>query len=91
MKKMIAAILFTVAIPATVHAQATPAAPSPAKDCCPDEKKMPCCEGEKKMACCEKMTASEHAGHGKQAGAPDPHAGHDMSQHGGHKGDQQPQ
>ena len=83
MKMLTAAILLGIALPAAAHAQ-TSTAPKAEKDECP------CCKGEKMMPCCEKMRGGGHAGHRKPGAAPDPHAGHDMSQHGHHQGQQTP-
>ena len=67
MKKYLAAIALTVALPAMAHAQAATTAP-----------KAGCCEKMKDMASCKDMAKMDHSAHGKKAGT-DPHAGHDMS------------
>jgi len=69
MKKFLAAIALSIALPAVAHAQAAPAA------------KMDCCEkmkAEGKECCCKDMAKMDHGKQGMKAGA-DPHAGHDMS------------
>lgn len=71
MKKLLTAIVLSIAIPAVAHAQAAPA-PAP---------KMACCEkmkAEGKECCCKDMAKMDHGKHDMKTGA-DPHAGHDMS------------
>ena len=69
MKKFLAAIALSIALPVVSHAQTAPAA------------KMECCEkmkAEGKECCCKDMAKMDHGKPGVKAGA-DPHAGHDMS------------
>jgi hypothetical protein len=71
MKKLLTAIVLSIAIPAVGHAQA---APTPAP-------KMACCErmkAESKECCCKDMAKMDHSKHDMKAGV-DPHAGHEMS------------
>ncbi len=72
MKRILTAIVLSIAIPAVAHAQA---APAPAA-------KMACCEkmkAEGKECCCKDMAKMDHGKHDMKAGA-DPRAGHDMPQ-----------
>ena len=66
MKKFLAAIALTIALPAMAHAQATTAAP-----------KAGCCEKMKDMAGCKDMAKMDPKMHDMKAGV-DPHAGHAM-------------
>ena len=56
MKKLIAAILLSVALPAVAHAQSAPA-PAPKEDCCDKMK------AEGKECCCKDMAKDGHAEH----------------------------
>ena len=67
MKKILAAIAVSIAIPSIAHAQA---APAPKMDCCEKMKE--------KCACCKDMAGKGHEGH-DMSGSKDPHAGHDMT------------
>lgn len=67
MKKLLAAIALTIAIPSIAHTQA---AQTPKLDCC---EKM-----REKCACCKDMTGKGHEGH-HMSGGKDPHAGHGMT------------
>ena len=67
MKKILAAIALSIAIPSLAQAQA---APAPKMDCCEKMKE--------KCACCKDMAGKGHEGH-KMSGDKDPHAGHDMT------------
>ena len=72
MKKILTAIVLSIAIPAVAHGQAAPATAS----------KMACCEkmkAEGKECCCKDMAKMDHSKHDMKAGA-DAKAGHDMSQ-----------
>jgi len=73
MKKLLAAVALSIALPALAHAQTVPA-PAPKASCCEKMKDKGCCK-DGKMDCCKDMTKM----HDMKAGA-DPHAGHDMSQ-----------
>ena len=84
MKKILAAIALTIALPAMANAQAATAAPK--ADCCEKMKDMDCCK-DGKMDCCKDMakmdhsqhdmSKMDHSKHDMKAGA-DPHAGHVM-------------
>lgn len=71
MKKILTAIVLSIAIPAVAHAQAAPA-PAPKMECCEKMK------AEGKECCCKDMAKMDHSKAGMKAGA-DVHAGHDMS------------
>jgi hypothetical protein len=85
MKKFLAAIALTIALPTMAQAQAATAAPK--ADCCAKMKDMACCK-DGKMDCCKDMAKMDHSKHDMskmdhsmhdmKAGT-DPHAGHDMS------------
>lgn len=69
MKKLMAAVALSIAIPGVAHAQAAPTEPP----------KMECCEKMKdKCECCEDM-AGDTADGTAAPSSDDPHAGHDMT------------